>query len=399
MGRRVAIVGTGHSKFGVRLDVSLAELAYESIREALDEARIGLDDVDLVVVGNAGGWSSEPLPAIVVNEYSGLSGKATLRVEAACSTGSSAIKVARDAIASGDAEVVLVVGVEKMNESPTPTVVEFIGRAGNYFWEFENYGLTFPGYYALYATSYMFNYGASEEDFCQVAVKNHYYASMNPKAQFQRRITVEDCMKSRYVAWPIKLYDSSPITDGSAAVILASEDVVGKITDSPVWIEAIGVSSDTSNLSRRPHFLGLEAARKAALQAYKKAGLEPEDIVKQLDLAEVHDCFTIAEVMAYEDLGFAKRGEGVKLVREGQTYIGGLIPVNLSGGLKAKGHPIGATGVSMAVEIARQLWGRVERGRQAPVKVGRGLAHNVGGTGHYAYVTTYTLSKPGGRGL
>ena len=396
MGRRVAIVGTGHSKFGVRLDVSLAELAYESIREALDEARIGLDDVDLVVVGNAGGWSSEPLPAIVVNEYSGLSGKATLRVEAACSTGSSAIKVARDAIASGDAEVVLVVGVEKMNESPTPTVVEFIGRAGNYFWEFENYGLTFPGYYALYATSYMFNYGASEEDFCQVAVKNHYYASMNPKAQFQRRITVEDCMKSRYVAWPIKLYDSSPITDGSAAVILASEDVAGEITDSPVWIEAIGASSDTSNLSKRQNFLGLDAARKAALQAYKKAGLDPEGVVKQLDLAEVHDCFTIAEVMAYEDLGFARRGEGVKLVREGQTYIGGLIPVNLSGGLKAKGHPIGATGVSMAVEIARQLWGRVERGRQALVKVGRGLAHNVGGTGHYAYVTLYSLSKPRG---
>jgi acetyl-CoA C-acetyltransferase len=396
MGRRVAIVGTGHSKFGVRLDVSLAELAYESIREALNEARIGLDDVDLVVVGNAGGWSSEPLPAIVVNEYSRLSGKATLRVEAACSTGSSAIKVARDAIASGDAEVALVVGVEKMNESPTPTVVEFIGRAGNYFWEFENYGLTFPGYYALYATAYMFNYGASEEDFCQVAVKNHYYASMNPKAQFQRRITVEDCMKSRYVAWPIKLYDSSPITDGSAAVILASEDVAGKITDSQVWIEAIGASSDTSNLSKRQNFLGLDAARKAALQAYKKAGLDPEGVVEQLDLAEVHDCFTIAEVMAYEDLGFARRGEGVKLVREGQTYIGGLIPVNLSGGLKAKGHPIGATGVSMAVEIARQLWGRVERGRQALVKVGRGLAHNVGGTGHYAYVTLYSLSKPRG---
>jgi Acetyl-CoA acetyltransferase len=396
MGRRVAIVGTGHSKFGVRLDVSLAELAYESIREALDEARIGLDDIDLVVVGNAGGWSSEPLPAVVVNEYSGLSGKATLRVESACSTGSSAIKVARDAIASGDAEVALVVGVEKMNESPTPTVVEFIGRAGNYFWEFENYGLTFPGYYALYATSYMFRYGVREEDLCSVAVKNHYYASMNPKAHFPRRITVDDCMKSRYVAWPLKLYDSSPITDGSAAVVLASEDVVGKITDSPVWIEAIGASSDTSNLSRRPHFLGLDAARRAALQAYRKAGLEPDGIVKQLDLAEVHDCFTIAEVMAYEDLGFAERGEGVKLVREGQTYIGGLIPVNLSGGLKAKGHPIGATGVSMAVEIARQLWGRVERGRQAPINVGRGLAHNVGGTGHYAYVATYTLSKPRG---
>mgnify|MGYP001770621263 CR=1 FL=1 len=396
MGRKVAIVGTGHSKFGTRYDVNFAELAYESIREALDEAKIGLDDVDLVVVGNTGGWSSEPLPAIVINEYSGLSGKATLRVEAACSTGSAAIKVARDAIVSGDADIALVVGVEKMNESPTPTVVEFIGRAGNYFWEFENFGLTFPGYYALYATAYMFQFGASEEDFCKVAVKNHYYASMNPKAQFPRRITVEECMKSRYVAWPIKLYDSSPITDGSATVILASEDIARKITDSPVWIEAIGASSDTSNLSKRSHFIGLDAARKAAQQAYKKAGLDPDNIVKQLDLAEVHDCFTIAEIMAYEDLGFARRGEGVKLIREDQTYIGGLIPVNLSGGLKAKGHPIGATGVSMAVEITRQLWGKVERGRQAPIKNGRGLSHNVGGTGHYAYVTIYSLSKPRG---
>jgi len=396
VGRRVAIVGTGHSRFGTRYDVSLAELAFESIREALDEARIGLEEIDLVVVGNAGGWSSEPLPAVVVNEYSGLSGKATLRVEAACATGSAAIKVAHDAIAAGEADIALVIGVEKMNESPTPIVVEFIGRAGNYFWEFENFGLTFPGYYALYATAYMFQYGAREEDFCAVAVKNHYYASMNPKAQFPRRITVEECMKSRYVAWPIKLYDSSPITDGSATVILASEEVASKITDSPVWIEAIGASSDTSNLSKRSQFVGLEAARRAAQQAYKKAGLDPGNVVKHLDLAEVHDCFTIAEIMAYEDLGFVGRGEGVKLVREGQTYIGGLIPVNLSGGLKAKGHPIGATGVSMAVEIARQLWGRVEKGRQAPIKNGRGLAHNVGGTGHYAYVSIYSLSKPRG---
>ncbi|MEN2999411.1 MAG: thiolase domain-containing protein [Acidilobaceae archaeon] len=392
--RRVAIVGTGHSRFGVRYDASLAELAHEAIREAVREAGVEAKDIELSVVGNAGGWSSEPLPAVVVNEYSGLSGKATFRIEAACATGSAAIKAAHDAIAAGDVDIALVVGVEKMNESPTPTVVEFIGRAGNYFWEFENFGLTFPGYYALYATSYMFTYGAKEEDLCQVAVKNHYYASMNPKAHFPRKISAEDCMRSRYVAWPVKLLDSSPITDGAAAVVLASEEVAKKLTDSPVWIETIGAASDTSNISKRNTYLSLPAAREAALRAYKRANVDPSAPTKALDLAEVHDCFTIAEVLAYEDLGFAKRGEGYKLVKEGQTYLGGLIPVNLSGGLKAKGHPIGATGVSMAVEIARQLLGRAEEGRRATIKHGRGLAHNVGGTGHYAYVSLYSLSKP-----
>lgn len=396
MGRRVAVVGTGHSRFGVRYDVNIAELAFEAVREALNEANIDANEVELSVVGNAGGWSSEPLPAVVVNEYCGLSGKGTYRVEAACATGSAAIKAARDAVASGEADIAIAIGVEKMNESPTPTVVEFIGRAGNYFWEFESFGLTFPGYYALYATAYMNAYGATEEDLCRAAVKNHFYASMNPKAQFQRKISVEDCLASRYVAWPIKILDSSPITDGAAAVVLASEEVAKKITDSPVWIEAIGVGSDTSNISRRDTFVSLPAAREAALRAYKRAGIEPDAVTKSVDLAEVHDCFTIAEVMAYEDLGIAKRGEGYKLLKEGQTYVGGILPVNLSGGLKAKGHPIGATGVSMAVEITRQLLGRVGGGRQAPIRYGRGLAHNVGGTGHYAYVTIYSLSKPRG---
>lgn len=396
MRRKVAIIGTGHSIYGVRNDVNLPELAYESIKEAVDEAKIGLDDIDLVVVGNVGGWSSEYLPAIVINEYAGLAGKSTFRIEAACATGSAAIKTAVDAIASGEADIALVVGVEKMNESLTPVVVEFIGRSGNYFWEFQNFGLTFPGYYALYATYYMFNYGVKEEDLCLIAVKNHHYASMNPKAHFQRKITVDECMKSRYIAWPLKLYDSCPISDGSASIILASEEIATKITDTPIWIEAIGSASDTSNITRRKDFTGLYASRKAASEAYKKARLDPGEITRHLDLAEVHDCFTIAEIMAYEDLGFAKRGEGVKLIREGQTYIGGLIPVNLSGGLKAKGHPIAATGVGMAVEIARQLWNKVERGRQAPIKNGRGLAHNVGGTGHYAYVTIYSLTKPRG---
>ena len=394
MTRRVAIVGTGHSKFGVRNDVNISELAWEAISEAIKEASIELKDVDFVVVSNVGGWSSEPLATITLLEYSGLTGVGTFRVEAACASGSAALKAGYDLVKSGEADVVLVVGVEKMNESPTPTVVEFIGRAGNYFWEFENFGLTFPGYYALYATAYMARYGATEEDLCKVAVKNHYYASFNPKAQFPRQITVEQCMQSRYIAWPLKLFDCSPITDGAAAVVLASEDVATKLTESPVWIHAIGVSSGTSNLSKRMDFTYLETARLAAQRAYKRAGIDPSNPVKYIDVAEVHDCFTIAEIMAYEDLGFVKPGEGVKLIREEQTYIGGLIPVNLSGGLKAKGHPLGATGVSMAVDLTRQLLNRVERQRQAPIKHGRALAHNIGGTGHYGYVVILGLEKP-----
>ncbi len=394
MPRNVAIIGVGHSSFGVRNDVNIAELAWESIRDAMNDAGVDQRDIDFFVVANVGAWSSEPLPAVVLGEYSGLSPKGTVRVEAACASGSAAIKVGYEAVASGEADIVLVVGVEKMNESPTPTVVEFIGRAGNYFWEFHNFGLTFPGYYALYATAYMAKYGASEEDLCQVAVKNHYYGSLNPKAQFRRPITVEECMKSRYIAWPLKLYDCSPITDGSAAVILASEDVAKKFTDTPVWIKSIGYASDTSNLSKRENFLSLRAAVEAARIAYKKAHIDETEPVKYFDVAEVHDCFTIAEILAYEDLGFVRRGEGLKLIRDKQTYIGGLIPVNLSGGLKAKGHPIAATGVSMAVELTKQLRQQVEKSRQAVIKRGMALAHNVGGTGHYAYVTIYSLDKP-----
>ncbi|MGB9705275.1 MAG: thiolase domain-containing protein [Pyrobaculum sp.] len=389
---KVAVVGIGVSKFGNRADVSLPELAWEAVKEALDDARLAPEDIQAFVVGNVGGWSSEALPAVVVGEYCGFVPRNGIRVEAACATGSAAVRTAYHMIASGEADIVMAIGVEKMNESPTPTVVEFIGRAGNYFWEFENFGLTFPGYYALYATAYINRYGATEEDLCKVAVKNHYYGSLNPKAQFQRVITVEECLASRYVAWPLKLYDSSPITDGASAVILASEEIAKKLTDTPVWIKAVGYANGTANMSKRLDFVGLEAAQVAAQMAYKKAGIDPQNPVKYLDVAEVHDCFTIAEIMAYEDLGFAKRGEGYKLIREGQTYIGGLIPVNLDGGLKAKGHPIGATGVSMIAELAKQLRQQVERGRQAPIRNGMALAHNIGGTGHYAFVTILSLS-------
>jgi len=393
--RGVAVVGVGHARFGRRTDVNLSEISWEAVNAALSDSRLDQKDIEYFVVSNAGGWSSDTLPAISVGEYCGLQPKGTQRVEAACASGSAAVYNAYLAVASGQVDVAMAVGVEKMYESTTPTIVELIGRGGNFFWEFENFGLTFPGYYALYMTAYMNRFNATEEDFCKVAVKNHLYGSMNPYAQFYgKRISVEECLNSRYVAWPVKLFDASPITDGAAAVILASEDVARKITDTPVWVRAVGTASGTANLSKRQDFIGLDAAVRAAEMAYRRVGIPHSEAWRYFDVAEVHDCFTIAEVMAYEDLGFAERGTGIQLVREGQTYKGGRIPVNLDGGLKAKGHPIGATGVSMIVELTKQLQQRVQpRDRQADIKRGWAIAHNVGGTGHYAYITILSLSK------
>jgi acetyl-CoA C-acetyltransferase len=279
----------------------------------------------------------------------------------------------------------MALGVEKMREIDTPTAMEWIGRAGYYLWEFHNFGPTFPAYYALHATAHMAKFGTTEEDLALVAVKNHKYGSMNPLAHLQNRITVDDVLSSMVIASPLKLFDCCPMTDGSAAVILASEEKVKELgIDTPVWVAGIGYSSGTANLSKRLDYVGLEASVYAAKMAYKMAGITPE----QVDFAEVHDCFTIAEIMAYEDLGFCSKGEGTKLIREGQTEIGGKIPVNMDGGLKAKGHPIGTTGCSMIYEVTKQLREEaVERGRQVPLKNYIGLAHNVGGTGHYCYVT------------
>jgi len=391
--RNVAIIGLGHSKFGKRTDVNFFELGWEAIKEAINSASISQEDIDFVALSNFGLWSSEPSPAASILEYAGLTPKEVIRVETACSSGSAAVKTAYMAVASGSAEIALVIGIEKMHESGTSDVVEILGRIGSFFWEFENFGPTFVGYYALYANQYMNKFGATEEDMAKIAVKNHYYGFYNPKAQFRKKITIEDVMSSPYISWPLKLYDCSPITDGSAALILASEDVARKLTDSPVWIKAIEGATATANLSKRENYTSIPSAVIAARNAYKKARIDAEKPYKYIDVAEVHDCFTIAEILAYEDLGFANRGEGFKLAREEQTYIGGLIPINLSGGLKSKGHPIAATGVSMIVELTNQLLQKVEPARQAPINNGIALAHNVGGTGHYVFVTILSLEK------
>jgi len=381
--RLVAVVGVGMSAFGVRNDVTIQELAWEAVREALDDSGLEQKDIELSVVGTVNTRGYELMPAVVVNEYSGLTGRGPVRVEAACATGSAALWTAYSAVASGQVDVAIAIGVEKMNEVDTATSLAVGGRAGNYLWEFHMYGTTFPAYYAFYATAHMQKFGTTEEQMAMVAVKNHKYASRNPKAHFQFEVTLEEVLKSRPIAWPLKLLDCSPISDGAAAAVLASEDVARKITDTPVWIEAIGYSSDTSNFTRRPHYLGLEATRKAAEMAYRRAGIEP----RQVEVAEVHDCFTIAEIMAYEDLGWVEKGKGGIFIAEGQSELGGKVSVNLSGGLKAKGHPLGATGLAQIYELVKQLREERERGRQAPLRNYIALSHNVGGTGHYAYVT------------
>ena len=380
--RKVAVVGIGHSRFGSRDDVNLAELGFEAIKGALQDADLTQKDIPFVAIGTFGHWSEELLPGIVVADYAGLNPAGLMRCEAACATGSAAARLAYLTVASGMEDIAMAVGVEKMTEVDTPSAVELIGRAANYFWEFENFGVTFPGYYAMHATAHMVRFGTKEEHLAMVAVKNHRYGALNPYAHFQREITVEEALRSRIIAWPLRLYDCCPISDGAAAVIFASGEEAKEITDTLVWVKGMGVASDTANMNKRETYVGLKATATAAKQAYKMAGIGPADV----DVAVVHDCFTIAEILAYEDLGFCEKGKGAKLIQEEETYIGGKIPVNVDGGLKAKGHPIGATGCSMFAEITRQLRGDAGK-RQVPLKKGIGLIHNVGGTGHYCYVS------------
>ena len=384
--RKVAVIGIGNSKFGVRNDVTISELAFEAVKPALEDAGVASGDIGFVAFGSvgAGAWYEELLPAVTSAEYCGLTKAGLVRCEAACASGSAAFFTAYSAVASGHTDLALAMGAEKMRQIDSPTSMEWIGRAGYYFWEFHNFGITFPAYYALYANAHMAKYGTTEEDLALVAVKNHKYGSLNPIAHLKSKVTVDDVLSSMVIASPLKLYDCCPVSDGSATLVLASEEKVKELKiEMPVWIAGIGYSSGTANLSKRSDFVGLEASVLASRRAYKAANVTPD----QIDFADVHDCFTISEIMAYEDIGLCAKGEGVKLLREGQTEIGGRIPVNMDGGLKSKGHPIGTTGCSMIYELAKQLRGQAEKGRQIPLKNNVGLAHNVGGTGHYCYVT------------
>jgi acetyl-CoA C-acetyltransferase len=378
--KKVAVVGIGHGKFGVRSDASLRELAFEAVKACLDDAGIPLKEVDSMVTGIAGDEFALGLqPSAQIHDYIGFHPKPNFRVEGACATGSMALRTGYMNVVSGLADVVLVVGVEKMTEVPTSIATEIMGKAGDSIWEYP-FGTTFPGYYALIANAHMAEYGTTEEQLAMVAVKNHYYGSLNPYAHMQKVIDLQKALTSFTVAYPLKLFDCSLITDGAAAVIIASEERAKAISKKPVWIVGTGLATDTLRLGDRKSLTSILAAREAAKTAYKMAGVGPADI----DVATVHDCFTIAEIVAYEDLGFCEKGEGGKLIQAKETYVGGKIPVNVDGGLKSKGHPIGATGVSMAIEITKQLRG--EAGERQVKNPEIGLAHNVGGSGQVVAV-------------
>ena len=383
MAKKVAVVGIGHSKFGKRPDVTIRELAHEAVFPALQDAGLSAQDIDAVVVGVAGDeFAAQGSCAAVINDYIGMQGKPLYRVEAACATGSAAVRTAWALINSGLAETVLVVGAETMTHVGTPRATELMAKAGDTRWEYP-FGVTFPAFYALMATAHMHQYGTTREQLSMVSVKNHKYGAMNPYAHLRKEITLEEAMKSVMICYPLNLYDCCLISDGAAAAVLASEEKAKKLTDTPVWIIGLGAASDDMMIAERESLTSLKATRLAAEQAYKMARVKPEEI----DVAVVHDCFTIAEIMAYEDLGFCKKGEGGKFIEEGQSYIGGKIPVNIDGGLKSKGHPLGATGVSMTVEITRQLRG--EAGKRQVEGAEIGLSHNIGETGQYCFVHIY----------
>lgn len=381
----VSIVSAGLSKFGKLDGLYAREIFAEAAKEAFDRCP-NLDpkkDIKALFVGHMGeSYEHQGHTGATMADWAGLLHVPATRTEAACASSGVALRTAIQAVLSGLSDVVMVGGVEKMTHRSTADVTEYLAMASDF--PFEQWqGMTFPGLYALMATAHMHDYGTTEKDLATVAVKNHYHGSMNPKAHMQKEITLENALSARMVAWPLKLYDCSLITDGASCLILTKPELAEKYTDTPVQIIGSGQASDTIGLYERESFTSLAAAKIAAKQAYDMAGMKPEDV----DVAEVHDCFTIAEIIAYEDLGFCKPGEGGKIAEKGETRLGGRIPVNTSGGLKSKGHPVGATGTAQAYEIYLQLTGQADRRQVKDAKIG--LTHNVGGSGATATVHMY----------
>jgi acetyl-CoA C-acetyltransferase len=378
----VSIVSAGLSKFGRRDNVYARELFVEAVSEAFERCP-NLDpkkDVKALFVGHMGeGYEHQGHTGPTLADWAGLLPCASVRTESACASSGVALRLGVMSVLSGLYDIVIVGGTEKMTHRTTAEATEYLVMASDYPFEQWN-GITFPGLYALIATAHMNRYGTTERQLAQVAVKNHKHGALNPKAQIQKEITLEQALSSRVIAWPLKLLDCSLITDGASCAILTKPDLAKKFTDTPVHILGSGQASDAIGLYEREELTSLKAAKLAAKQAYEMAGVKPEDI----DLAEVHDCFTIAEILAYEDLGFCKPGEGGKLAEEGVTTLGGRLPVNTSGGLKSKGHPVGATGVAQAYEIFLQLTGQAEKRQVDGAECG--LAHNVGGSGATATV-------------
>jgi acetyl-CoA C-acetyltransferase len=382
---KVAIIGVGQSSFVRSYPGSIRELVFEGFKEAMQDAQLSTKDIDASVICSAPEYDKQRSPAGVFAEYLGLNPQPTFYVETLCSSSSTGLKLAYSLVKSGLHDTVAVIGFQKMSEISSSESQERMDRGADIQWE-SPFGTMMPAYYAMYAKAHMEKYGTTPDDLALIRVKAATYGQLNERAVYRKPVTFEmfsnpEDRMSGPVASPLRVGDCCANADGSSCVIVASEEKAKSISKKPIWILGLGAASTSVNLAGRDLFTGLTVARQAARQAYAMAGVGPEDI----DVAELHDCFTIAELMAYENLGFAKPGEGRELIRNRETYKEGRIPVNVDGGLLSKGHPIGATGGSQIRTIVLQL--RDEAGDIQVKNPQIGLVHNIGGVGLYGNVT------------
>jgi len=381
--KRVAVVGVGYTKFGEHWDKSLRSLSTVAGMEALNDAKLEGKDIQELFVGNmsAGRFiGQEHLGALAV-EQAGLNPIPATRTEGACASSALAFRAGMHAVMSGRKDIVMAAGAEKMTDLKGTDAIAALMGAGDQEWE-SHIGLTFAGLYALMARKHMQKFGTTREQLAMVSVNNHRNGVHNPKAQFRGEITVDHVLNSTMIADPLTLLDCSPITDGAAALIIASEDVA-KQFENPIWLMGSSQASDTLALHDRKSMVELSATKHAVKRAYEQSGLSPD----RIDLAEVHDCFSINEIIAIEDLGFVEKGKGGRFVEDGHIAREGQKPINPTGGLKSIGHPVGATGIRQVADIVTQL-----RGKYGPLQVKgakTGLALNIGGSGATSVVNIF----------
>jgi acetyl-CoA C-acetyltransferase len=385
--RSVAVIGIGKTAFGAFPDRDLRSLAVEAGEKCLADANVSASQVEAYYLGNFAGPSfvGQNHLAPYIAGAMGISGVPCTRFEAACASSGSAFYHAVSSVAAGLNDLVLVAGVEKMTSQTTPKVTEILAGAGDTCGEVRA-GATFPALFAMIARRHMYQYGTTREQLAAVAVKNHANGALNPLAHMRKVITMEQALKGKPIAEPLTVYDCSLISDGAAAVMIAPLERAREFTNKPVRVLGIAQTSDYVALDQKEDITTLSAVVRAAQKAYKMAGVTANDI----EFAEVHDCFTIAEILATEDLGFVKKGEGGPYALAGHTCLKGERPINASGGLKSKGHPVGATGTGQICDLVQQLRG--EAGERQLERHSLGLAQNLGGSGATAVVTVLSVA-------
>jgi acetyl-CoA C-acetyltransferase len=384
--RRVAVVGAGMTAFGEHFGLGIKDLLPMAVSEMAASVDKGLDRADIQAAWFGELTTTDGFPSGILADSCGLLDIPVTRVENACATGNDAVRNATYAVGSGMVDVALVVGADKVRESSARgTFWEWAGLTRDMAWDYP-LGLVAPANFALHVARYLHESPATREHLAMVAVKNHRHALPNPKAQLRFEITVQQALDAPRVVEPFGLYDCTPQSDGAAALLLVAEDVADRYTDRPVWVRGVGLGLDRVMHQHKKDMTTFPPTVKASKAAYAMAGIGPEDI----DVAEVHDCFTGVELISYEDLGFAERFGAHELIENGVTEVGGAKPVNPSGGLKAKGHPPGATGVAQCVELFEQL-----RGEAANQVDGArtGLAHNIGGPTAVSAVTVLSSDR------